>query len=637
MCYARSRKSFMKYTMKGLRIAVGAVLILQNILAVGATFASEPSHGLSFFGDLKYPRDFRHFDYANPEAPSGGTMKTAAIGTFNNLHPYVDKGIPAQGIDGYSMWIYDRLMVGSQDELSSVYGNLAETVEVADDFRSVTFMLREGAYWHDGMPITVEDVIWTFNTLKSEGSVAWKNANKRVVSIEKLEPRTFRFHFDETAPKTRQLAMAMTRFIPFPKHYWKEKTFNATTLVPPLGSGPYRIKSVDAGHSIVYERVEDYWGRDLNVNVGAFNLGEIQFIYFYDKNLVIQALRAGVFDYKRELNTEDFAMAYDFWGLHEGLFVKEMLKLGKTYGMDWGILLNTRLEKLQDVRVREALTLAYNFEWANRVFWHSLMQRNISYFVESGLESRGLPSAEELSLLEPFRGQIPDRVFTEEFLLPENNGYGRNREALLQADALLESAGWTIRDFKRVNRDSGEPFTLEVITSNVIQERLLIPYVENLKRLGISAKLRRIESNAMVNRRRTYDFEAVVQQIWLDNLPTASWIRSYFLSGNADIPNMQNYAGIKVPAVDALVEKIIFAASEEEMNIAGRALDRVLLWNFYVIPGAYPQGRKFVYWDRFGASPPEKMVWNGWPHLWWVDKEKNARVEAGLSARKEQE
>ena len=205
--------------MKRLLITVSSVLIplLQNDLATGAAFASEPSHGLSYFGDLKYSRDFPYFDYANPDAPKGGKMKTSAIGTFNNLNPYVDKGIPAQGIDGYSMWIYDRLMVQSQDELSSAYGNLTETVELADDYRSVAFTLREGAYWHDGMPITVEDVIWTFNTLKSEGSVAWKSANKHVVSVEQVGPRTFRFHFDETAPKTRQLAMEMAGFIPLPK------------------------------------------------------------------------------------------------------------------------------------------------------------------------------------------------------------------------------------------------------------------------------------------------------------------------------------------------------------------------------------------------------------------------------------
>ena len=620
--------------MKRLIITVSSVLILQNVLAIAAAFASEPSHGLSYFGDLKYPRDFPYFDYANPDAPKGGRMKTSAIGTFNNLHPYADNGIPAQGIDGYSMWIYDRLMVQSQDELSSAYGNLAETVELADDYRSVTFTLREGAYWHDGMPITIEDVIWTFNTLKSKGSVAWKSANKRVVSVEQVGSRTFRFRFDETAPKTRQLAMQMSSFIPLPKHYWKNRTFNATTLVPPLGSGPYRIKTVDAGR-IIYQRVKDYWGRNLNVNIGAHNLGEIEFIYFLDKNIVIQSLRAGVFDYKRELNTEDFATAYDFWGLHEGLFVKKMLKLGKTYGMDWGILVNTRIEKLSDIRVREALTLAYNFEWANRVLWHGLMKRNISYFIESGLEATGPPSDEELFLLEPFRGQVPERVFTHEFLLPENSPSGRNRDTLLQADALLESAGWVVSDFKRVNRASGKPFTLEIITSDIAQERMLIPYVENLKRLGILAKLRRIESNTMVNRKRTYDFEAVVQQIWLNNIPNAGWISSSFLSGNADIPNMQNYAGIKVPAVDALVEKLIFAASEDQMNIAGRALDRILLWSFYVVPGAYPQGRKFVYWDRFGFSPPEKMVWNGWPHLWWIDKEKNARVDAGISALKD--
>ena len=605
-------------------VRVSALLVL---LAVSPTFAGPPSHGMSYFGDLKYPKDFPHFDYVNADAPKGGRMRTSIIGTFNNLHPFVDKGLAAADI----YLIYDRLMLESQDELLSVYGNLAESVELADDYSWMAFTLRDNAYWHDGMPVTIEDVIWTFNTIKSEGSIGYKIAYKDTERAEQVGPRTFKFHFSEAATKTPQLAMQMGYFIPLPKHYWEGRKFNATTLEPPLGNGPYRIKSFTTGNKIVYGRVKDYWGRDLNVHAGAYNFNEIEYIYFMDKNLVIQALKAGVFDYKREFNTEDFATAYDFWGLRSGLFKKVRHKLGLTYGMDWSILFNTRQEKLSDIRVREALTLAYNFEWSNRVLWHSLQQRNISYFILTGLAQMGLPSPEELALLESYRGELPERVFTHEFTLPQNDPFGRNRETLLRADELLESAGWIVRDWKRVNRETGEPFTLEFITSSVVEQRLLIPYVENLERLGISARIRRIDSNLMVNRMREYDYEAMVEQIWLNNIPYAAWIRSRFRSDNVDRVNMANYAGVKVPAVDFLIEKIIHAKSEAEMNTAGRALDRILLWNFYVVPGGYPKGRKFVYWDRFGFPPPESMKWNGWHSLWWLDEEKSARVEAGIA------
>jgi len=553
-------------------------------------------------------------------------MRTSVIGTFNNLHPYVDKGLGAADL----YLIYDRLMTESQDELYSVYGNLAESAEVADDYSWVAFTIRDNAYWHDGEPITVEDVIWTFNTIKTKGSVGWKTAYKDVLNAEKIGPRTLRFNFTDTAVKTPQLAMQMSSFMTLPKHYWKDRTFNATTLDPPLGSGPYRIRSVDVGHKIVYERVVDYWGRDLNVNVGTYNFDTLEYIYFMDKNLVIQAMKAGVFDYKREFNTEDYATAYDFWGLREGVFKKVRHKLGLTYGMDWSILFNTRIEKLKDIRVREALTLAYNFDWSDRVLWHGFQKRNISFFILTGLATRGMPSKMELELLEPFRGRIPDRVFTDPFDLPQNGAYGRNRDTLLQADELLAEAGWVVKGFQRINKDTGEPFTLEFITSSVARQRLLVPYVETLQRLGIAARIRRIDSNLLVNRLRNYDFESFVEQIWLNNIPVPAWIRSRFLSINVNRPYMGNLAGIDSPAVDFLVEKIIFAKSEEEMNAAGRALDRILLWSFYVIPGGYPKGRKFVYWDRFGFPPPESMKWNGWHALWWLDEAKNARVDAAI-------
>jgi len=348
--------------------------------------------------------------------------------------------------------------------------------------------------------------------------------------------------------------------------------------------------------------------------------------------VALQALKAGVFDYHREQNETDFVTAYDFPARRKGLFNWETYTLKQPYGMHWGIVLNTRKEKLRDIRVREALTLAYNFDWSNRVLQHDTGKRNDSFFMDSDLAATGLPSEAELALLAPFRGQIPDRVYTHPIGFPPNKLYGRNRDTLLQADALLESAGWLVRDFQRENRTSGEPFTLEFLINSVASERQLMPYADNLKRLGIESRLRRVESNQMAYRLRHFDFEATIRKYYQFKVPRSWMLRGFFLSRNADRPNMTNYAGIKNPAIDSLVEKIIAAVDKDEMDIAGRALDRILLWSFYLVPGDCPKGRHLVYWDRFGHPPLDQgMRWTGFPYLWWFDKEKSAMVDAYLS------
>ena len=604
------------------------------LLLLGAAFstptsASEPGHAYSYFGELKYAKDFPHFDYINPDAPKTGRLREAKIGTFNNLHPWVDKGIPASDIQ---LLIYDTFMKTSDDELWSEYCYLCETVEVADDYGWVEYRLREGAYWHDGVPLTVEDVVWTFNTLKTEASLGWKNAYKNVLSIEQTGPRSVKFHLKKEEVKTIQTAMLLTGISPMPKHYWKDRKFNATTLDPPLGSGPYRIKSVDPGHKIVYERVKNYWGEKLNVNVGFHNFDTIEYIYFLDKYVAIQALKKGLYDYKWEGSSKDFATSYDFDGLRKGLFKKKIHQLRQPFGMYWGIIFNTRSEKLSDVRVREALTLAHNWDWSNRVLGYDAMERVTSYFTGSDVAATGLPSDAERVMLEPFRNHIPDRVFTHAFALAKNHPYGRNRDALIQADALLEASGWVIRDFKRVNQRTLEPFMLDFLATSVDSERIFIPYADNLKRLGITAKIRRVESSQSTNRMRKYDFEVTTVSYWQDAVPYSWLMRSRFQSINADRHNMSNYAGIKVPAIDFLVEKVIAADTEEGMIAAGRALDRVLLWDFYMIPGDHPPGPRSVYWDRFGSPPPRQDKRYTSYHLhWWFDKDKSTRVDAYLS------
>lgn len=602
--------------------------------------ATEPSHGFSYFGDLKYPKDMPHFDYVNPHAPKGGVVRLSVVGTFNNLHPYVDKGIVAIFIDTrLGGLLYEPLMRASQDELASYYGRLAETIEVADDYSWVSYKLREDAYWHDGKRVTVADVIWTFEAIKTKGSATLKSTYRDIVDLEQTGPWSFKFHFSETAEKTPQLIIQTASFAPLPKHYWETRKFDATTVEPPLGNGPYRIAEVDLGHKIVYERVADYWAKDLNVSVGHFNFDRIETIYFFDNTVMLQALRAGVVDYYRDQNESDFATAYDFDGYHKGLFKKETYTMGTSYGMHYGVVFNLRRDPFKDIRVREALTLAYNFEWANRVYWHSGMDRNNSYFMRSGMQAKGMPSEAELALLEPFRDQLPERVFTHAVPLPKNKPFGRNRETLLQADRLLREAGWVIKDLKRVNERTGEPLSFEFIVTLGDHERMLVPFVDNLKRLGIDTSLRKIESNLMVNRMRQYDFDASMRKIYTYKIPFPFRLRSHFTSQYADLPNMTNYGGIKNPVVDFLVEKVTQAGTEEEMNTAGKALDRVLLWNFYVIPEGHPVGRHLVYWDRFGHPPlgVEHMNWTGFPRLWWFDKERSARVDAGIAALAELE
>jgi microcin C transport system substrate-binding protein len=597
-------------------------------------FASQARHGFSYFGELKYPADVAHFDYVNPDAPKGGTLKVAEVGTFTSLHPFVDKGITAFYIDPrLGSVIYEKLMVGSEDETGTYYCRLAESIEVADDYSWVQYKLRDNAHWHDGSPVTIEDVLWTFDVFKNRASISFRSDWQDVERIEQTGPRSFKFHFSASAEKNGHLIIQTGLFAPLPKHYWAAREFDATTLEPPLGSGPYRVAEVDPGHRVVFERVADYWARDLNFTRGMYNFDRIELTYFFDKSVMLQALRAGVFDFYREQNEKFFHTAYDFPASRQGLFKTETYTMGTAYGMHEAVVFNLRRTRFQDVRVREALTLAYNFEWANRVYWHGGLARNNSYFVRSGLQAEGMPSQAEIELLEPFRSQLPARVFTDPIELPVNPSSGRNRKTLIAADALLREAGWVVRDFERVNEQSGEPLRFEFVIATGLYEQMLTPYIDNLKRLGIHAVLRKVENNLMVNRLRSYDFDVTIRKFYTYTIPFPNRLRGQFTSQYADPLNMINYAGIKNPVVDHLVEQIARASTREEMNTAGRALDRVLIWNFYMIPDGHPVGRHLLYWDRFGHPPlgAEHMNWTGFPALWWLDSVKNARVDAALT------
>ncbi len=608
------------------------MLAVLAFLSVNAALPAQPSHAIAYFGEPKYAADVPHFGYVNPDAPKGGEMRTWLPGTFNNVHPYADMGrTPAWSNWRTTVMTSDRLMMPSEDELSTLYCLLCETVEVADDSSWVAYTLRPEARWHDGEPVTVDDVVWTFRTLKADGPISFKAGWRHVEGIERLGERSFRFLFGPEG-RSRRAVMEASAFLPMAKHYWQGRDFTATSLEGPLGNGAYRLKEVDPGRRLVFERVADYWAKDLNFRRGYHNFDRIVVLYFRDMKAGIQALKARVVDYWRDQDEREVATAYDFPEVEMGLFNKETYRMRTTYGMHWSVVFNTRRPLFADIRVREALTLAYNFDWGNRALQYGALRRNTTFFLGSGMAARGLPSAAELALLEPLREHIPERVFTHEFTLPETAGYGRNREALLSAGELLETAGWVLRDMKRVNEATGEPLRFEIIVMLREHERMMAPFVENLTRLGIHATVRRVESNIFTNRARKYDFDMTMQKIYTHSIPQPARTRSYFSSESADSPNLLNYAGIRNPAIDVLVEKVIAAETEDEMNTAGRALDRVLLWSFYVIPEGAPKGRHLLYWDRFGHPPlgREHLNWTGFPHLWWFDEEKSARVDAAL-------
>ena len=617
------------------------LLFLVFLLDTTAASAGEARHGFAYFGELKYPANMPHFDYVNPNAPKGGTVRVPFVGTFNNLNLYVDKGILQWDVAGRAYvgggaLVLEPLMRASEDELRSYYGRLAKTIEIAEDYSWVKYTLRKIAKWHDGEAVTVDDVIWTYNAIKDRGSPQWKSRLQSIDRIEQTGQWSFKFHFADSAVKNPQLILQTAGFVPYPKHFWETRKFDATTVEPPLGNGAYKIHEVDPGRKITFERVANYWARDLNVTTGYYNFDRLEVIYFFNKSVMLQALRAGALDYFRDEVESDFATEYDFAGYRSGLFNKATYTMGYSYGMHLGIVLNQRRAPFDDVLVREALTLAYNFEWANRVYWYGGMTRNSSYFSRSGMQAQHLPSGAELALLEPFKDQLPPRVFTQSVTLPENHAFGRNRLALQRADTLLKDAGWVVEDFKRVHDVTKTPLRFEIFVSRNDHERLLVPFVDNLKRLGIDAVLRKVESNLLTNRMRTFDYDAMVAKMYTFNPPSPERLRSHFTSAYADTDNMMNYAGIKNTVVDALVQKVINSTTETQMQVAGRALDRVLFWNFYVIPDGHPKGRHIVFWDRIDHPPlgAEHMNWTGFPYLWWFDKDKSAAVDAGLEANK---
>lgn len=602
--------------------------IVLTLLCCNFSLAAEWRHGMSFFGDLKYPSDFTHLEYVNPSAPKTGEIKMPQLGNFDSLNIFIRKGRSPSGMSyAGNALIYERLMFRVDDEPASQYGWIAEAVKLADDYSTVEFRLRKQARWHDGEPITAQDVVFTFDQIKEHGSPVLRLEFSQVVRAEAIDERHVKFYIrGATSPKQAQTVAEM--YI-VPKHYWENRDFSETTLEPPLGSGPYRIAEVDPGRKMVYERVRDYWAADIPVMKGRFNFDRVVYDYFSDENVIHEAHKAGIVDARLEGVAKRWATEYDFPGHQAGYFVKDLIVTERPYGMVFGVVFNLRLPKFQDVRVREALALAYDFQWSNRVLYHSFYDRVDSFFENSDLAWEGLPSEAELELLEPFRDQVPARVFTEEYEPASTDGYGYARDNLLEAARLLKEAGYEVRDNVLVDGETGEPFTVEFLTVSVYLERSLMPFLNSLKRLGIDTSIRTIEVSQYINRLGKFDYEATIRT-YSQTLTPGTELRNYWGSTAAGRQYSRNTAGIKDPVVDALIEKIIGARNRGQLRAATRALDRVMLWNFYAIPGYYPPGYRYGYWDKFDKPEVQAKYRSGFFDTWWYDHEKARRVEEGM-------
>jgi len=608
--------------------ALGTASTLSISGAQAQSSASEPAwrHALSLFGEVKYPPDFKRFDYVNPEAPKGGITRMISIGTFDNFNIAVSgvKGSIAPAVGQ----IYETLMARSQDEVATEYGLLAEAASHPDDFAWVIYRLRKEARWHDGRPVTPEDVIFSFEALK-KNSPMYASYYRHVTKAEKVAERDIKFTFD--APGNRELPHIVGELTVMPKHYWegndsegRKRDISATTLEPPLGSGPYRIGDFVAGRTVKLVRVKDYWGTALPTQVGQNNFDELRFEFFRDNSVALEAFKADQVDWIAENSAKQWATAYDFPAMAEKRTIKEEFPVNDIGRMQ-AFVLNLRREQFKDVRLRRAFNFAFDFEEMNKQLFFGQYTRINSYFYGTELASSGLPEGEELAILETVRDKVPPEVFTMPYQSPVGGNPEAVRSNLRESLRLLKEAGYEIKDHKLVDA-AGKPITVEILVQEPAYERIALFYKPSLERLGVTTSIRIVDSAQYENRERSFDYDMIFDT-WGESLSPGNEQREYWGSQAADVSGSRNTAGIKNPAVDSLIDRVIFAKSRSELLAATKALDRVLLWNFYVVPQySYPFSR-YARWDRFShAEPLPKYANSGLPSLWWFDAEKAARI-----------
>ncbi|MAU41029.1 MAG: hypothetical protein CMF31_05340 [Kordiimonas sp.] len=561
------------------------------------------SHGVTILGQLKYPPDFRHFDYVNPQAPKGGTLRLSEQGSYDSLHPFILKGVSANGL---GQLVYETLTVAADDEPSAQYGLIAETIEYPRDKSWVIFTLRPEARWHDGQPITPEDVIFSFNTLMKEGSPRYRFYYQNVVKVEALDARRVKFSFDQAG--NNELPYIVGSLPILPQHYWQDKDFTATTLVPPLGSGPYKVSAINPGRTVTFQRVEDYWGQALAVNRGKYNFDTIQFEYFRDDTARFEAFKAGAYDLIWENSSKRWATEYVFPAAKDGRVITERIAHKSPVGMQ-AFGYNLRRQKFADPRVRRALAYCFDFEWTQKNIFYGQYSRTKSYFDNSELAATGLPKGAELALLTPYRDQLPAEVFSTAYDVPYfEPGWVSRRANLLTAKRLLEEAGWYVRDGVLTHLETGQQMEIEFLLGsyNASFQRLIQPMIRHMEKLGIRAHIAVVDISVYQNRMLDHDFDIYIFN-QLQSTSPGNEQREMWGSEAADRSGSRNFLGIKNPVIDALIDKIIFAPDRSSLVTAVNALDRVLLWGHYVIPQYHSADSRIGRWQhiaRPAVIPP---------------------------------
>ncbi len=608
-----------------------ASLLVAALLLAGASAADEPparpdviaAHGVSAFGDLHYPPDFEHFEYVNPDAPKGGTYSSRGTGasrTFDSLNPYILKGEPAQGMN----LVFDTLMTRAFDEPDAVYGLLAYRIEYPEDRSWAEFFLRPEARFADGSPVTAADVVFSLNAIKDKGAPRFKILFEDVASAEALDEHVVRFEFADGKP-TRDLPMLVGAALPiFAASYFADRDFADSSLEAPLTSGPYKVGEVEPGRRITYERRDDYWGWDLNVNRGRFNFGTVVYEYFKDDTAAFEAFKSGAFVLHEEFFSKLWATAYDFPAITQGWVKRDELPDGSPSGMQ-GYWLNTRRAQFSDPRVREALTLAFDFEWSNKTLFYGLYTRTDSFFEGSNLQADGEPSPGELALLEPLAEHLPASALGPAYVPPATDGSGRNRANLRDASRLLDEAGWIVGEDGMRRNAEGAMLTVEFLDDSPAFERITGPFVQNLRKIGVDASTRTIDAAQYQSRIETFDYDATVARFSLSLTPGTE-LRAFFSSRSADQPSSFNLSGVANSAVDALVESAIAARNREELTTAARALDRALRSLHLWVPQWHKGEHTIAYWDMFGRPAIKPPYDRSIIETWWIDAEREAAL-----------
>jgi microcin C transport system substrate-binding protein len=602
-------------------IFVSGLLALTLASGSAGRLSAEPRHGLSAFGELKYAPDFKHFDYVNPAAPKGGRLALVGPGgviTFDTFNGFILKGDAAEGLG----LLHDSLMVRAGDEPDAVYGLIAQSADVAADRLSVTFKLRPAAKFADGSAVTSADVAFSFATLKEKGHPSYRIQLRDVVAVETPDALTVRYKFQ--GAQTRDLPTIVAGLPVLSKGYYSTRSFEETSLEAPIGSGPYKIGDYKQGSFVTYVRREDYWARDLAVNTGRYNFAEVRYEYFRDRTAGLEAFKAGTFDFREEFTAKDWSTAYDIPQVKDGRIQLLTLPDERPSGAQ-GFFLNLRKPKYADPRVRQAFDLAFDYEWSNKNLFYGLYRRTASYFENSEMKADGPPGPAELALLEPFRADLPPAVFEVPYVPPVSDGSGSDRKLLRQAAELLTAAGWEMKNGVRTN-NAGDPLDAEFLLFEPSFERILGPYIKNLTAIGIRATIRRVDPAQYERRSKSFDFDIVVKRYVMRSTPGVE-LNDYFSSASASVEGSTNMAGIKSPAVDALIAKAGGAKTRAELAVAMRALDRVLRAGHYWVPQWHKGAHNVPHWNKFSRPAVKPKYDLGAVDTWWVDPDKQAKLK----------